>query len=56
MAAINTLIWQVAFILLLVKVGLDSSAWFVGGMATMLWLIVAVFRLARMEEQADEEA
>ncbi len=42
MEAISTLIWQVAFILLLVYLGLDSFAWFAGGMVAMFWFIVVI--------------
>ncbi len=40
--AAATLLWQVAFILLLVCLDLDPFAWFVGGMAAMFWFIVVI--------------
>ena len=39
---LSALMWQTAFILLLVLCGLPSLAWFVGGMALMFWCIVWV--------------
>ncbi len=51
MRLINALLWQVAFILLLVYLGLDSFAWFAGGMVAMFWFIVAILAKEVSNEQ-----
>ena len=42
MRMLNALLWQIAFILLLVYAGFDAFAWFAGGMMAMFWFIVVI--------------
>ena len=51
MRMINALLWQIAFILLLVYTGLDPLAWFAGGMAAMFWFIVVILAKEVSNEQ-----
>mgnify|MGYP001087480646 CR=1 FL=1 len=42
MRMLNALLWQIAFMLLLVYAGFDAFAWFAGGMMAMFWFIVII--------------
>ena len=53
MSAINAALWHAAIILLFVLCGLDSFAWFLGGMSFMFWLVVVTLA---MREVRDEQA
>ena len=39
---INTILWQIALMLLLVVAGLDAAAWFLLGVVFMFWLSIAI--------------
>ena len=51
MRMINALLWQIAFILLLVYAGFDAFAWFAGGMVAMFWFIVVILAKEVSNEQ-----
>jgi hypothetical protein len=51
MRMLNTLLWQIAFILLLVYAGFDAFAWFAGGTVAMFWFIVVILAKEQQNEQ-----
>ncbi len=53
MAAISTALRHAVIILLFVLCGLDSFAWFLGGMSFMFWLVVITLAT---KEIRDEQA
>jgi len=50
MNAINTLLWQLALIILLACIGVSEITWMVSGMVLMFWLIVVSLAIKEVSD------